>query len=203
MNDMNSRRMKKGYVDFGNLVKRSHLFLVVAFLLLIAGGLIFGLTTNNPDRSNWVKSVGRVYGASIVRSKWRKVEHWVGGERYTGFAGIGFDGNCVGDVYEILVNPDDFEEIYLLDHRPLFLKGEVVEETIGSLLNTANITIEGKHKEAFIRFAYTVNGRKYRRVQMVKVPIDSPLTLQKGMQFRVRYWLEDPQRSILDYNEPR
>lgn len=191
------------YIDDDNSIKRSHLIIALVFALFIASSLIYGLVTRNPDRSNWIKSIGRVYGASIVRSKWRKVEYWVKGKRHTGFAGACFEGNCIGDVYEILVNPKDYEQIYLLNDRPLFLKGEAVGETVGKLLENAKISTDDNYKEAFPFFVYYVNGKKYKRVQKIEVPLDSSLVLQKDMQFRVRYWLENPQRSILDYNEPR
>jgi hypothetical protein len=195
--------MKQRNIVKDGAIKRSHVLIALAFLLFIAGGLIYGLITNSPDTSNWMRSVGRVIHTSEVRSKWRKVEHFVNGKPYVGYAGVGFEGNCNGDVFEIRVNPDDYTEIYLLNERPLFLKGEAVEETTGRLLESAKISTEGDYKEAFPLFGYTVNGEDYRRVQKIKVPRDSPLVLQEGMRFRVRYWIPNPQRSILDYNERR
>lgn len=106
-------------------------------------------------------------------------------------------------MYEILVNPNDYKDIYLFNSKPIFLEGESIGETIGELSEDSQIVIDENYIDAYPSFHYYVNGKKYRRIQKVVVPIDSPLVLQKGMNFRVRYLLENSQRSILDYNLPR
>lgn len=198
-------------------IKLKHWVLPIIFLTFILGNLLYGLITNKPDRSNWLKSEGRITGASISRSKWRKVEHYVNGIRKEEYTGIGLNGNCIGDVYEILVNPKNLEDIYLLNERPLFLKDEAVGKTIGWIKKDYKSEVITEYKGAYpkfmdydkgynhvsVRYYYIVNNKQFQRVQDFSVPVDSILDFKKGMKFQVRYWLENPQRSILDYNEKR
>jgi hypothetical protein len=191
--------MEQETIDTGNTIKTSHLLIGLAFILFIVGSVVYGLWNRNPDRSEWVRGTAQVIETFYGRTGGRKYVYKVNGKTYTAFAGRGFTGNCTGDVYEILINPGKFEDSYLLNDRPLFMEDEAIGETIGELQKDVKISTNGKYKEAFPLFEYHINGKKYIRVQKIKVPIDSSLVLQKGMKFRVRYWIQNPQRSILDY----
>ncbi len=198
-------------------MKKSEIITAIVCFLFITGGLIYGLSSKDPDRSSWVLSVGRIYLKSEFESRLRGVEHWVNGKRYEGLGGYGLEGNTVGDIYQILVNPNNYEEIFLLEERPIFLKEEKIGETTGWIEENYKLKFYKTYKGEFpkfmdynegfnhvsIKYYYRVNNKKYSRVQDFSMPVNKSIVFQKGMRFKVRYWLENPQRSIIDYEEKR
>ena len=183
-------------------VKPVHWILALISFVFIVCSLIYVIRNRDPERTDWVKGIAQVDFRFYGRTGGRRYKYFVNGKEYKGFAGKGLEGNCVGDIYEVLINPNDFSESYLLNYRPLFLERESIAETVGEITNDINSMPEDGFNVVRPEFSYFVNGKKYKRVQEIKVPTDSSLFLQKGMQFRVRYLLENPQRSILDYNHP-
>lgn len=58
-------------------LKLVHWVMAILSVAFIIGSLIIGFSSNNPDRSNWLKSIGMVIYSN---GKWREVEHWVDGK---------------------------------------------------------------------------------------------------------------------------
>lgn len=156
------------------------------------------------DTKNWHKTIGVVEYRTYGRNGSRMFAFSVNGKIIKDArGGKGYPGECVGDIYEILYNPDDYSEIKVLEHRPVFLKNETVGITIGIVTGYTKAT---PYNKEYLRIApeykYYVNGKKYIRSQVILLPIKLGLSVKKGMEFNVRYWLTNPQRSILDIVSP-
>ena len=181
-------------------MKTSDVAAGVIFAALLIALIIYGFLVRKVDRSKWVKTIGVVKSLTYGRSGTRGVTFTTGeGAIEDALADYGLPGRCPGDTYEILYNPQDLREIYILEDKPLFLEGEAIDTTIGVITNSPKADVGDGYKRTCADFDYIGDSREYKRTQVIQVPFDKPLIIKKGMKFRVRYWLHNPQRSILDF----
>lgn len=81
--------------------------------------------------------------------------------------------------------------------KPLFLSGEITKYTVGHLdkLNTKIF------KSIF--FTYIINGQKFTQSYKPEQGINEKYpNFKKGQKYIVRYWIENPERSIILPNQP-
>lgn len=104
-----------------------------------------------------------------------------------------FEGMVIGDKYELKYENGNPENWDIIHERPVFLKGEKTGETVGTITKVSTIS------QDFVRFEYTVFGKKYSRAQ----DFDKEFHPLEGKKHKVIYWLKNPQRAIIDLKKNR
>lgn len=168
----------------------------------MSGSITYGILTKDPDRSKWKKTIGYVVARTYGRVGTRIFKYKVDGVVYESRGEQGLRGETLGDAYEILYNPRNPEKIYVLDHRPVFLEHEQTNFTEGVIVGNVGTSQYRNYLNLYPKYKYFAQGRKFIRAQQIQIPVDSSIHIEKGMKFRVQYWVQNPQRSILLYNEP-
>ncbi len=128
------------------------------------------------------------------------------------YMGIGFCNPILGEVFATAYNPKDPEQFITLDWRPTFFYNENRSLTLGTI-----ITVD---KESSIFFEYTINGKKYKKCQLLRSKKDYEISknkieyltdnpdwsvisnLQVGQNFEVEYLIENPIRSVMHLDKP-
>lgn len=113
--------------------------------------------------------------------------------KYRRFRTIGY---VLGDKFELVydtIYPEGVRK--LLAYKPVFLKDEKTGFTIGE------VSFAKKSDYLFV-FKYKVNAIKHERIQFLENEVRTFRSLSKGGVYMVEYWLDNPQRSILYYDQP-
>lgn len=105
-------------------------------------------------------------------------------------------GYCKGDKYIVKYDSTNPKWYIVLEDKPLFLKDEKTGWDIG--------TIGGRMRsdDYILGFSYFVGGKKFDRCQIMSKPVQDYPGLQKDAKYKIRYWLENPQRAILYLDSP-
>jgi hypothetical protein len=100
--------------------------------------------------------------------------------------------------YDTLYPEEHYPHRHLQTEHPIFLPEEGTNYTVGTLVSIH------KGYELFA-FEYTILGKKYRRVQDLRVgdPVRNHPQLVNGAEFLVEYWAKDPARAILYIDKPK
>lgn len=119
------------------------------------------------------------------------VKYYVDGEKYVVLSSK-TEGMAIGDKYELKYEKSNPEKWDIVNERPVFLTNEKTGETNGIISKVSTIS------QDFVRFEYTVHGKKYSRTQY----FDKELHLVVGKKYKIRYWVKNPQRAIIDLANP-
>jgi hypothetical protein len=95
-----------------------------------------------------------------------------------------------GDKYEALYDSSNCRHVKILFERPVFSDTEIVGVTTGEIYEVAPFFLD-----LYVKFKYSVGERMYERLQYLedkKYP-----EVKKGAKFPVKYWVENPKRSII------
>lgn len=120
-------------------------------------------------------------------------------------------GSVLGEKYELRYNPKDVEVYVSIPWRPLFTPDEetgIAIGTISKIKDTRNkfnpfpIFVPVNNRDSLpsfkVAYKYTVLNKVYDRYQVLSPANDSlNEKLQVGQKFKVRYWVDHPQRSII------
>ncbi len=108
--------------------------------------------------------------------------------RTVGGGGVIWGAIC-GDKYEALYDSSNCRHVKILFYRPVFSDTEIVGVTTGEIYQVGPPFIF----KPFVKFKYSVGERMYERFQnLEKYP-----EVKKGAKFPVKYWVENPKRSII------
>jgi hypothetical protein len=100
-----------------------------------------------------------------------------------------------GDRFKLIYSQKDPSKSKLISFDPVFTDDEDVFKTIGTIKDISNL--EGH----YVAFEFTVEGIKYFRVQEIN-PQLSLEDIDLSTQFLVYYWRDNPQRSVIELNQP-
>ena len=120
-------------------------------------------------------------------------------------------GAVLGEKYELRYNPKNVEVYVSIPWRPVFTPDEETGIAIGAIskindtrsqFNPFPMFVPVANRDSLPRFEvaykYTVLNILYERYQVLS-PANNSLNeqLQVGQKFKVRYWIDHPQRSII------
>lgn len=155
---------------------------------LLGIGIFIGI--QKTDYSTWETTIGEVVSRTYGRQGARIIEYKANNNVYE--ARGGYYGECIGDKYLIIYNPLEFKQIRVHDHRPVFEESELTGYTHAIIIDDAPIEKYDKYWRVIPRYKYYVQGERYKRDQVIHIPIDSSIHIKKGAKFRVQYWVENP-----------
>lgn len=135
-----------------------------------------------------------------------RYEFYVEGKRYEG--GYSFyennDGVVVGTKYKVAYNPSDPTQNHIQLHTQLFEDFETVGYSLGKVGPSIGIIQDERDSLEIIRlrFSFWVKEKRYRGVRNYIVNSYGYLPKDiEGKTFKVKYWVENPYRSIILLDE--
>jgi hypothetical protein len=107
----------------------------------------------------------------------------------------------IGDKYWAYIDSLDCSSIKIDYARPLFTTDELTQEVIGEIFNVTNVPLLGWE---YVKFKYkTIDGTEFKRLQSVnKEYLDKNKNSIKKSKFKVKYWIKNPQRSVIYLDKP-
>lgn len=113
------------------------------------------------------------------------------------YEGESYKSQIVGDKYIIYYN-DVTDRTRIMYHQPIFLDTENTKSTKGKI-----VSAHPWYSSNYVKFEYKVNGTKYLRLQRISEDFESKYpNVKKGQKYLVKYWMKNPQRSIMNFDEP-
>jgi len=170
-------------------------------LYIILTGVISVYNSCTTQIKNQKRTVATYTGSNRFGSmNFNEWEYIINGKKQSTSA---WDGRAIGAKYimvydSLSINKYGNVDKSMIDGRyPVFIEGEKTDNTIGiaektdwQVLKTSLDSIEGN-----VLFKYQVNGKGYKSYQYYKT-LKSNLP-QKGNEYEVQYWVDDPARSII------
>ncbi len=174
-----------------NFITLSILFSLVYFIYI---GIIKSKEPVIKDKESTIAILAR---KDIIGPKRRLYfEYHVDSHLYTISISKSYN-EVIGDKFEIIYEKFSPEKAKILFYKPIFLDNEntlVVEGYISDFIKIGRC-----HQ---LEYTYTINGNLYKQWQVL-LPDYNILypVLKKGDKFKVKVWVNNPQRSVLLYNE--
>lgn len=135
-----------------------------------------------------------------------KFQYFVAGEKYSFLKTPNEDKfNVIGEKYVLEYDAENPEEHRVISYKPLFLKEEKTSFVKGNIRRVFKFKKFTRNGSIYaITFEYTVNERTYKKTQDLP-PNYKELypALKKGNQYKVEYWIKNPERSIIHLNQPK
>lgn len=111
--------------------------------------------------------------------------------------------DVIGESYKMLYERENPSDCQILTYFPIFLEGENILKKEGVVDRFFTRGRNSETKFYGIEFSYYVNGEKYKKSQNLQLDfLDKYAKPKKGDMFIVRYWVDNPQRSVIYFNEP-
>ncbi len=108
---------------------------------------------------------------------------------YDDYKGTGFCYPQLGEAFITLYNPNNIEEFLIQEWNPAFFKNEETKKTICKVIRISRSSVS---------FEYIIDGKKYEKCQVLPSNYKNKYpTLNKGQNYEVEYWVENPLRSIM------
>ncbi len=165
---------------------------IIAALMMICASS----ACKEKNYSNWKLTVARVYKIWEIDGSEVSYEYIVDGNRYTGCELVP-PGAIYGDKYLILYNPVKPNECIIGDSTPFFFADDSVGYTEGEIIGDVSTGMYKNKQTVYLGFKYSVNGRKYERDQSTVFCAKPEFEIKKGMKFKVKYALNNPQSSLM------
>ena len=172
------------------------IFLAFLFFTgLIAGTYLLMVKYGGIEFENKQTTVGEVVEIKKVKSgSMMDVVFCVEGERYKAGTDQGW-GEGLGFKYVVAYEKGNPEKNDVLKYRPVFTADEKTKYSVGTVISIS--------RNPSIGFRYKVGNDEYKMYQMLKRGYreDYP-NLQKGQQYKVEYWVKNPQRAVISLDKP-
>jgi hypothetical protein len=117
-------------------------------------------------------------------------------------------GNVIGEKFIVVYEEKKPSNNIVLRYSPVFLDSEFnfLKQTKGKItddIHKFNFSNNQYIPNYGIEFEYIVNGRKFVKSQSLPRDFKQNFpSIEKGMEFEVEYWLENPQRAIIHLDKP-
>lgn len=173
--------------------------IVAILIIVVAAGILIGVFIYDmtpPELKNPAYTIGvliEIESGSGTTGDDAIIEYSVNGKRYKAYT-MANTGMIVGDKYKVKYDKSNPEKHLLLETKPVFLETEKTGIVVGTVNHLIKI---GKNKLGFI---YEVNGIEYERFQLYN---KNKFTPEKGEQYQVKYWRQNPQRAIIQLDQPK
>lgn len=144
------------------------------------------------------KAVGvcnRIWGRSRTGYS-MEVLFWVNKKKY--YYDMGYDGNhVVNEKFMVEYEKSDPTINRVVEAEPVYLVGEEVKLTRAKVIRLYQNESSSRNNNNKIDFEYYVNGKLYTKYQEVK----KKDKYKVGKYYYLEYWVPNPQRSIIYFEE--
>ena len=196
--------------------------LLVSLIVIISCATTFKLPKWWDDRGETVATI--IWNNPGLFPEIYEYAYKVNGQTYTdGGERYGINGLAIGDKFMVAYSKSKPSRNYLLDCKIVFEEDELTATVPGEILNFTKMNtksyvrpLEKNQAIMYFHFAYSVNRVRYQRTNCfysddVNYPVgvewlvenaQNDSLLNKGLVFKIKYWLNNPQRSTIILNEP-
>ena len=103
----------------------------------------------------------------------------------------------IGEKYHVVYDSLDCENVRVLYANPTFTADERCRSTEGEVYQAISFFFE-----PFVKFKYSIKGKEFERFQHMDEGFkDKYPNIKNGAKFRVKYWINNPQRSIMYFDK--
>ena len=188
--------------------KINFVYLFSFMLLLLIGCKGYYMFKHTPDWwANKAETTATVISVHHAPETTFQYEFFVDGKAYKG--GYAFYENVdmvvVGSKYKVAYNPLNPTQNYIMLHNPIFEDNENVAYSIGVVSPGISVYYAKQYKADLYKFTYTfyVNEKRYRAIEGYFLNINGSEKKDFAKKkFKVKYWVENPWRSIILLDEP-
>lgn len=146
------------------------------------------------------KSAGKTSGMDAI------VEYIVNGVKYeVRTTSSAYEANVHGERFEVKYDKNNPAKSVVLTNKPVFLESESTGIEKGKITRLYRFAWGGG-KDATnyaVEFEYIINGEKYKKSQELHPDYKEKYPeLTKGKHYEVRYWVDNPERAIIHFDNP-
>lgn len=99
----------------------------------------------------------------------------------------------IGGKYEGYYDSLDNKNVVILYEKPVFVGGEKTKGVLGTIIEIGS---------AGVLFNYQVKGIEYESMQYMEKGYRSKYSkIKEGVEFSIKYWVKNPQRSIMYFDK--